>query len=65
MRHGRHGRFTLDAPVSTRGAAAIVLYIIAAVLFLVAALSGAIGSLSELDVIALGLAAFALAHIVP
>lgn len=55
----------MDAPTSTRSAVALVLYLIAVVLFLLAALGAVFGSLTELDLIALGLASFALAHIVP
>ncbi len=43
----------------------VVAYIVAAVLFLLAALGFAIGSWAELDLIAAGLAVFAVAHILP
>ena len=55
----------MEAPASTRGAVALVLYVLAVVLFLLAALGAALGSFGELDLIALGLASFTLAHVVP
>lgn len=55
----------MDAPTSSRGAVALVLYVLAVVLFILAALGAVFGSLSELDLIALGLGSFALAHVVP
>lgn len=43
----------------------IVVYIVAIVLFVLAGLGVNVGDLGELDLIAFGLAAFALGHVVP
>lgn len=43
----------------------IVAYIVAIVLFVLAGLGVNVGDLGELDLIAFGLAAFALGHVVP
>jgi hypothetical protein len=43
----------------------VVAYVVAIVLFVLAGLGVDVGSLSELDLVAFGLAAFALAHVAP
>lgn len=43
----------------------VLLYIAAVVLFVLAAFGVTLGSLGELDIVALGLAVFAAAHVVP
>lgn len=43
----------------------IVVYIVAIVLFVLAGLGVNVGDLGEFDLIAFGLAAFALGHVVP
>lgn len=43
----------------------LVAYIVAIVLFLLAALGVTVGSAGELDLVAYGLAAFALGHVIP
>jgi hypothetical protein len=43
----------------------VLAYIVAIVLFVLAGLGVHVGSLGELDLVAFGLAAFALGHIVP
>lgn len=42
-----------------------LLYIVAVVLFVLAAFGVTLGSLGELDIVALGLAVFSAAHVVP
>jgi hypothetical protein len=43
----------------------VLLYVVAVVLFVLAPIPGGLLGLSELDEIALGLAAFTLAHVIP
>lgn len=43
----------------------VVLYVVAVVVFCLVVLGVELGSLAPLDLLALGLAAFALAHVVP
>lgn len=49
-----------------RGASVgVVLYLVAVVLFVLAAFGVTLGAFGELDIVALGLAAFAAGHVVP
>lgn len=43
----------------------VVFYIVAVVVFVLAGFGVHVGSLTELDLVAFGLASFALAHVVP
>lgn len=53
------------ASLSERGTVNLVAYIVAIILFILAGLGVTLGELGALDLIAFGLAAFALGHILP